>query len=318
MQKSRRIAAICLALGVTVTGLPNSVAKSGAAAVVFASPDQAYSQALADWSKGNTDKALAALEYAADNGILAAEMKLAELYAGGEGVPQSDAKAFGIYQRIAIRYADAGPRHHMAGRIAQSLVALAGYFRSGIESVEIAPDPARAAGLYRHAASYFGSVTAQYELARMYLAGEGVNRNVRLAINWLMNASRKQHAPSQALLGDLLWHGTGEGYHQPLNGLALLSLARERAAGTPDESWIAKLYDRSVGEALPEQRERANQIVRNWDRRLGAEKAPIASAPVVIPDVSGVSAPSRGLPVKAEAPATGIRTVGTIEGPQPR
>lgn len=309
-QKCSRAAAVCLALVVAATALPTSVANSGAAPVVFASPTQAYDQALSDWSKGNTDVALRALEYAADNGVLGAEMKLAELYAGGEGVPQSDAKAFGLYQRIAMRHADAGPRDPDAKRIAQSLVALAGYFRSGVESMEIEPDPGRAAGLYRHAASYFGSVTAQYELARMYLSGEGVNRNVRLAVNWLMNASRKQHAPSQALLGDLLWRGDAEGYHQPLNGLALLKLARERAAGTPDEAWIAKLYDRSVEQALPEQRERARMIVRRWDRRLGGIDEPETST-------AKPSDTTRSITVPVEAPAgaaaSSIRKVGAVE-----
>lgn len=310
MRKSRRIVAAGLALALSATVLPDGIAKSGPAPAAFATPVQAYTQALADWSKGDREKALRALEYAADNGVLAAEIRLAELHAGGEGVPQSDAKAFSLYQRIAIRHADAGPAHPDGERIAKSIVALAGYFRSGIDSMDIKPDPARAAALYRHAASYFGSVTAQYELARMYLAGEGVNRNVRLAVNWLMNASRKQHAPSQALLGGLLWRGDSKGYHQPLNGLALLLIARERAAGTPDESWIAKLYDKSVGEALPEQRERAGQIAKRWDRRLGGakerEKAPAKP-----------SASSRALTVPAEAPAgdaaSGIRTIGAVE-----
>lgn len=239
-------------------------------------------------------------------------MKLAELYAGGQKVPQSDAKAFGLYQRIAMRYADAGPRHPDALLISQSLVALAGYFRSGVESLDIVPDPGRAAGLYRHAASFFGSVTAQYELARMYLSGEGVNRNVRLAVNWLMNASRKQHAPSQALLGDLLWRGNAEGYHQPLNGLALLQLARERAAGTPDETWIAKLYDRSIEEAAPEQRERAGMIAKRWDRRLGGVDEPALSA-------GGRAGTTQSITVPVEAPASeaaaaaGIRKVGAVE-----
>lgn len=275
--------------------------------VVFASPTQAYDKALADWSKGDTEDALAALEYAADNGVLAAEMKLAELYAEGEGVSRNDAKAFGLYQRIAIRYADAGPRHPEADGIARSLVALAGYFRSGIEKIEIEPDPARAAGLYRHAASYFGSVTAQYELARMYLTGEGVNRNVRIAVNWLMNASRKQHAPSQALLGDLLWRGAAEGYHQPLNGLALLELARDRATGTPDETWIAELYSRSSQEALPEQRERARLIVKRWDRRLGGAARTASGDGLTLP----VEAPAGGMT------SSGMRTVGATETPSP-
>ena len=136
------------------------------------------------------------------------------------------AKSYGYYQQIVSKFSGASPRHPVAGQIAKAFVALAGYYRDGIAELNIKPDAAYAASLYRHAASYFGHVEAQYNLARMYLEGTGVNKNVRLAVNWLTNATRKRHAPSQALLGNLLWNGYGAIYHEPLKGLALIELAR--------------------------------------------------------------------------------------------
>ena len=118
--------------------------------------------------------------------------------------------------------------------------------------------------MYRHAASYFGDVSAQFALAKMYLAGEGVNRNVHLAVNWLVNASRKQHAPSQAVLGDLLWRGNDELRAQPAKGLALLVVALENANGSADAEWISALHARAEAEAQRQEREYLGRSVVTW------------------------------------------------------
>jgi TPR repeat protein len=230
----------------------------------FASPSAAFNAATSAMQAGRADEAVRALEYAADKGMLDAIRKLARIYAAGEGVPKSDASAFGYYQRIADEFANISPRHPLAGHVAEAFVALATYYRNGLAELGLKPDKVHAARLYRHAASYFGDPSAQFALARMYLAGEGVNANVRLAVNWLANAAKKQHAPSQALLGDLLWQGKNDSYHQPLKGLALLTLARDNAAGTADAGWIEKLYARATGEAAPEQREKARGLAARW------------------------------------------------------
>ncbi len=190
------------------------------------------------------------------------------MYAAGTGVPQSDAKAFHYYQLIADQHAETGPRHPIAPYVAEAFVAIAGFYRNGLEELKVEPNLARAAGLLRHAASYFGDPTAQLELARMYLAGEGVPRNVRLAVNWLANASKKQHAPSQAVLGDLLWRGDKSIRRQPIKGLALLSLARQNAVGRDEASWIDELLRRALAEARADQRAGATRVVARWRRKL--------------------------------------------------
>ena len=60
----------------------------------------------------------------------------------------------------------------------------------GIPSAGLTQDPSRAANFYRHAASYFGDADAQDALARLYLDGNGVDKNVGLAINWLATAAK--------------------------------------------------------------------------------------------------------------------------------
>lgn len=254
-------AGLMIGLSGVVAGMKPAVA---ADTMKFASPAAAYHAGTSAMRDGRVDEALQTLEYAADKGVLGAMRKLARLYAAGEGVPQSNAKAFGYYQRIADEFADMDPRHRHAKYAAEAFMALAAYYRSGLPELGVSPDPVRAAGLCQHAASYFGNAKAQFMLARMYLAGDGVTANIRLAVNWLANAAKKRHAPSQALLGDLLWRTDEVTYHKPLKGLALLALASRNAAGTADAKWIGELYDRAVGEAAPEQRKQAWAIAERW------------------------------------------------------
>ena len=100
-------------------------------------------------------------------------------------------------------------RSPIAKYAAEAFVALGQYYVDGIPAMPLAPNPSYAADLFRHAASYFGSAEAQYRLARLYMNGEGVEKNVGLAVNWLATAAKKQHAASQATLGEILWRGAG-------------------------------------------------------------------------------------------------------------
>ena len=52
-------------------------------------------------------------------------------------------------------------------------MALGQYHLDGIAAMPLAANPAYAADLFRHAASYFGNADAQYDLARLYLNGDG-------------------------------------------------------------------------------------------------------------------------------------------------
>lgn len=280
----------------------------------FASPTEAYRQGLTAWQAGHADEALEALDYAAGKGVLDAQLRLAELYATGQGVEKDHAKSYSYYKQIVDKFAGASPRHPVAKQIAKAFVALAGYYRDGIEELNIKPDAARAASLYRHAASYFGHVEAQYNLARMYLEGTGVNKNVRLAVNWLTNATRKRHAPSQALLGNLLWDGYGAIYHEPLKGLALIELARRNAAGTADEAWIEELYVRVSGEAEADERERAGELALQWQggvRTGNAAKS--APAAMVVNDPEAEKDAADSIVVTNKPSTVVIHKIGAVD-----
>ena len=229
----------------------------------YASAKQAYRLGMRAHRSGNSERALPALTYAAGEGVLGAQLKLAEMFETGNGVDQNKATAFQYYQQIADAYAETSPRHPVVGHIAGVFIKLAEYHARGIEALNLESDLAKAAGFYLHAASYFGDPRAQYQLAKLHLAGEGVEQNPKLAVNWLANASRKRHAPSQALLGDLLWRGSAKIRRQPVKGLALLALARRNARGS-DVVWIGDITRRAQAEADPDDLAKAQDLGRDW------------------------------------------------------
>src|SRR4029078_8483369 len=215
----------------------------------YASATEAYRQGMVALKRGRMVVALPALEYAAARGVLGAQIKMARLYADGRDVPTNDAKAFSYFQEIADQYADISPSSPIAKYVGESLVALGQYYMAGIPAVPLPSNPAYAADIYRHAASYFGDAEAQYQLGLLYLSGEGVEKNPSLAVNWLATAAKKQHAAAQATLGELLWKGD-EVRQRQARGLAFLTLAHENAKAEGDEpKWIADLYQDAFAKA---------------------------------------------------------------------
>ena len=61
--------------------------------------------------------------------------------------------------------------------------------------------------MFRYAASYFGDSDAQYNLARLYLAGTGAPKDPTQAARWLLLAANKGDHRAQALLGGMLFRG---------------------------------------------------------------------------------------------------------------
>jgi TPR repeat protein len=240
----------------------------------FASATEAYRQGASALKSGKTAAALPALEYAAKRGVLGAQVKLARAYASGRDVPKDDAKAFSYFQQIADQQADISPRSPIAKYAAEAFVALGQYYLDGIPAMPLAPNPSYAAHLFRHAASYFGSAEAQYRLARLYMNGDGVEKNVGLAVNWLATAAKKQHAASQATLGEILWRGQ-DVRQRRARGLALIMLAHENAVASGKEpQWIGELYQEAFAKSDKPTRKDAQALLPE----LGGVKAAVAPA----------------------------------------
>ncbi len=210
---------------------------------------------------GDTKAGLTALEYSAANGYPIAAWKLGRMYAEGDGVQQSDLRAFEYFRDIADAHADETPGTPQARFVANAFVALGTYYLAGIPNSGVKPDADRAREMYAYAASYFGDPDAQYNLGRMYLDGNGGIREPKQAARWLSLAARKGQYQAQAVLGAMLFKGE-QVPRQAARGLMWLTLARDSA--TPRESWIADLHAAALKQATEDERAVALVYLERW------------------------------------------------------
>jgi TPR repeat protein len=233
-----------------------------ASQIVFASPIEAYRQGKAAFEEGWYGLALPALRYADEQGVFGARLKLAKMYELGLGVPRNDAAAFELYKRLTDNNWELSSFHPAAPYIGQSLSALGVYYLNGIKELGIARDAEQAANHFTHAAEYFGDPRAQYELSKLLLAGDGVKKDEKRGVAWLYNAARKDYAPAQALLGQILWEGQIVEKRQ-MRALVLLTLAQENAS-PQDSEWISGIYKTVVAGSQPQDVSRAKKAVARW------------------------------------------------------
>lgn len=211
---------------------------------------------------GQKDKAIKQLEYAAAQGVVAAQWKLARIYAEGDGVEQSDIKAFEYFSRIADEHADESPSVPQARYVANAFVSLGHYYREGIADSDVKADLGRARHMYAYAASYFGDADAQYHLGRLLLDGSGANNDPRQAARWLNAAANKGQYQAQAVLGRMLFKGENNIPRQPARGLMWLAVAHSNAGGS--EAWIGELYDSALKQASGDERAVAADMLARW------------------------------------------------------
>src|SRR5271155_2481904 len=207
----------------------------------FTNAQQALRAGIDDLKAGDAESSVRALTYAADGGQEIARWKLGEMYADGDGVPRDDLKAYQYFNQLVDDYDEDQPDRRNLSAISNAFVAVGVYCLNGIANSEVRPDPDRAHELFQYAATIFGDPNAQYNLAHMYMVGAGgVAKDNVAAVRWLAVAAQKGHAPSQALLGHMLFMGDGVP-HQRARGLMWLEFAKD-AAPDPKEVWIRDLY----------------------------------------------------------------------------
>jgi exopolysaccharide production negative regulator len=208
---------------------------------------------------GDKAKALSALQYAAEQGHLAAQWKVGKMYASGDGVPRDDHRAFVYFSQIANTHPDEPPGTAQAHIVANAFVALGHYYLSGIANSAVVADPARAREMFAYAASYFGDADAQYQLGRLYL--DGTPSDPRQAARWFRLAATKGDCRAEAALGDLLFQGQ-KVPRQAARGLMWLTLSKDCAG--PEEAWVKGLYDSAFHRASDDERAMALALLEDW------------------------------------------------------
>jgi len=225
-------------------------------------PIEAFRSGARAMRDGQKQKGVLALEYAAEQGVVAAQWKLARMYAEGDGVEQSDIRAFDYFSRIADGHADDNPTGPQARYVANAFVSLGHYYREGIADSDVRADLGRARHMYAYAASYFADPDAQYHLGRLLLDGSGASNDPRQAARWLHSAANKGQYQAQAVLGRMLFKGENNLPRQAARGLMWLAVAHSNA-GVAD-AWIGELYESALKQASNDERAIAAEMLARW------------------------------------------------------
>jgi TPR repeat protein len=209
------------------------------------SPWAVFRFGFSAYKSGHKEQAVEAYKYAAENGQLGARWKLARMYAEGDGVTRNDYEAFKFFQEIAAQ--DVEPGSPDESYVADALVALGGYARTGIPDSPIQANPAAAQDYYMRAAATYRNPNAQFEVGKMFLHGEGgMKASLQQAARWFQLSAEKGHAGAQATLGNLLFQSG-----KAVRGLAMMTAALERAQPS-DKGWIRGMQEEAfalAGEA---------------------------------------------------------------------
>jgi hypothetical protein len=257
-----------LAAGAQTKAEAQTKGQAAAKSSKFRSPEVAFDQGLGAYKLGHTEMAILGFEEAAAAGLFPSEFYLARIYSDNAGSRTDHAKAYRYYQRIADQYADIDPDDdRRSPYVAKALTALAGYVLRGLPEIGLKANPARAAEILHHAAMFFNEEDAQFELAKLYLKGEGVPEDPVRAKHWLSVLTQKGHAGAQAFLADLLWRGKLMAKDQT-RALALITLAVENAPAH-ERVWIEDIHQNIFCGASDGTRSQAGGIVADWRRRYG-------------------------------------------------
>ncbi len=221
---------------------------------------QAFQKGARALQAGDIKSGLEALEDAARNGEVMALWKLGRMYADGDGVKQSDQRAFEYFRTLADSHAEETPGTTPAVFVAKAFIEIGSYYLTGIPNY-VKPDAGRAHQMFSYAASYFGDPDAQYRLGRTYLDGQGTAKSPKQAARWLSNAAGKGQYQAQAVFGAMLFKGESVP-RDAAKGLMWLTLARD--AATPKETWITDLYNAALRYATADERAVALVYVEQW------------------------------------------------------
>lgn len=198
------------------------------------------------YKNGQKEDAVEAYRYAAEKGHTGSRWALANMYAYGDGVAKDDFEAFKIYNEIAAQGIEPGSED--TGFFVNALLALANYYRRGIPNSPVKSDLSQARQIYFQVASTFGVPEAQFQLAKMILAGEGGTANIQQAKKWLNQARKNGHAGAMSVFGNVLFQ---EG--QEVRGLAFLTAALDHCE-KKDCSWMQQLQEQAFSVANEEDR----------------------------------------------------------------
>ena len=249
-------------IALTLQFAPSGAIISQANALEYAKPKRAFEQGIRFLRSGDLNQAIPALNYAAAKGHFRAKYYLARIYSTTSKPYTDHAKSFQLYLEIVDQNGEVDPVFNLrAAYVARAIVAVARYWKSGIPALDMQPDPERAHSYLDHAAKFFDDQEAQYELAKMYLSGDGMKARPKQGKHWISTLAREGHAEAQAYLGDLYWRGQYVEQNR-IQGLAHVILALGNAQAY-NRVWIEELYQKIYCQSALDERLSAAIVASN-------------------------------------------------------
>ena len=238
-------------------------------APVYKSPEAAFQQGMGSWRGGYFEQAIPALRYAADHDNFLAQYYLARIFTDSSTPYTDHVAAYQLYRKIALDYANVDPDDDQrAAFVARSLTALAGYVRTGLPQIGVRPDTPRAVEYLRHAAQFFNDEEAQYDLAKIYLQGDGVPPDTRAGLHYLSVLTQRGHAGAQAMLAEIYWRGRYGIKRDERRALALVTVAVENAPDA-ERVWIEDVYHNIYCGMATGTRSQSEGMVADWRQKYG-------------------------------------------------
>ena len=174
-------------------------------------------------------------------------------------------RAFEYFQKFADSHADDNPAMPRARFVANAFVALGHYYLDGIPNSSVTASPERARRMFAHAASYFGDPEAQYQLAKLYLDGNGVARDAE-AGGSLAGARRQQGSlPVAGACSAASCSTASTACASGASGLMWLTIACDGPGAKVH--WIAELRETAFQQASDDERALALILLRALGRR---------------------------------------------------
>jgi uncharacterized protein len=222
---------------------------------------------------------LEAIQTAAQQGNIQAQLDLARIYTEGKLVQRDEARACEIYGSVADSHSQIDRNDPAARLVADAFRSWALCYVKGAPAPGWEQNLGRAAVLFYQAGVMFEDPESLYELAKLFLKGQGVAENPRLAVHFLFSAARKHYAPAQAMLGSLMWEGKVL-KRQGVNGLALIKLALD-SARPEDKAWIDSQYEEALITASKDEEAQALALVDEWKRAYSSPDTTGSTPPVI-------------------------------------
>jgi hypothetical protein len=263
-----QVAGKAVGIALAIALLVGAVPMQATAQARFVSKERAFTKGYSAFKSGRYDVAVPALKFAARRDVMRAKFYLAKIYSDNSGGFTDHARAYKILRDIVSTYGNVDPKdYRKAPYVSKALISIARYVRDGIPALQLKPNTKQALSFFDHAASYFNDADAQFELAKHYLEGNGVEARVPYALNWLARLSKRGHAGSQTFLANLYWDGRYT-KRDPVRALALITVAVENAR-EGDRSRIEDVHKRIFCSANRQTRLKVHGVIKRRRERFG-------------------------------------------------